>query len=121
MTTKMRRAEYKFPQAVPEEPQQDKRMPDQEQDSIVVAAKTVRISLSGQQQKNSSRWRCKNSRKHTETGKDRRQAIRSENRPQNNIKLKIIPLGGLEQIGMNITAFEYGDSIVVVDWWSFFP
>ena len=48
MTTKMRRAEYKFPQAVPEEPQQDKRMPDQEQDSIVVAAKTVRISLSGQ-------------------------------------------------------------------------
>ena len=51
MTTKMRRAEYKFPQAVPEEPQQDKRMPDQEQDSIVVAAKTVRISLSGQQQR----------------------------------------------------------------------
>ena len=24
-------------------------------------------------------------------------------------KLKIIPLGGLEQIGMNITAFEYED------------
>ena len=24
-----------------------------------------------------------------------------------NSKLKIIPLGGLEQIGMNITAFEY--------------
>ena len=51
MTTKMRRAEYRFPQAVPEEPHQDKRMPDQEQDSIVVAAKTVRISLSGQQQR----------------------------------------------------------------------
>ena len=29
-------------------------------------------------------------------------------------KLKIIPLGGLEQIGMNITAFEYEESIVVV-------
>ena len=28
--------------------------------------------------------------------------------------LKIIPLGGLEQIGMNITAFEYEDSIIVV-------
>ena len=28
---------------------------------------------------------------------------------------KIIPLGGLEQIGMNITAFEYEDSIIVVD------
>ena len=33
---------------------------------------------------------------------------------QNNGKLRIIPLGGLEQIGMNITAFEYEDSIVVV-------
>ena len=29
-------------------------------------------------------------------------------------RLKIIPLGGLEQIGMNITAFEYEDSIIVV-------
>ena len=35
---------------------------------------------------------------------------------ENNSKLKIIPLGGLEQIGMNITAFEYEDSIIVVDW-----
>ena len=36
-------------------------------------------------------------------------------------KLKIIPLGGLEQIGMNITAFEYGDSIIVVDCGLAFP
>lgn len=36
-------------------------------------------------------------------------------------KLKIIPLGGLEQIGMNITAFEYGESIVVVDCGLAFP
>lgn len=36
-------------------------------------------------------------------------------------KLKIIPLGGLEQIGMNITAFEYGESIVVVDCGLSFP
>ncbi|HJC65401.1 MAG: ribonuclease J [Lachnospiraceae bacterium] len=35
--------------------------------------------------------------------------------------MKIIPLGGLEQIGMNITAFEYGDSIVVVDCGMAFP
>lgn len=35
--------------------------------------------------------------------------------------LKIIPLGGLEQIGMNITAFEYEDSIVVVDCGISFP
>jgi ribonuclease J len=36
-------------------------------------------------------------------------------------KLKIIPLGGLEQIGMNITAFEYDDTIVIVDCGLSFP
>ena len=36
-------------------------------------------------------------------------------------KLKIIPLGGLEQIGMNITAFEYEDSIIIVDCGLAFP
>ena len=40
---------------------------------------------------------------------------------KNASKLKIIPLGGLEQIGMNITAFEYEDSIVVVDCGLSFP
>ena len=40
----------------------------------------------------------------------------------NNVSnLKVIPLGGLEQIGMNITAFEYEDSIVVVDCGLCFP
>ncbi len=39
----------------------------------------------------------------------------------NNSKLRIIPLGGLEAIGMNITAFEYEDSIVVVDCGLSFP
>lgn len=40
---------------------------------------------------------------------------------KNSLGLKIIPLGGLEQIGMNITAFEYDDSIVVVDCGLSFP
>jgi ribonuclease J len=35
--------------------------------------------------------------------------------------VKIIPLGGLEQIGMNITAIEYEDSIIVVDCGLSFP
>ncbi len=35
--------------------------------------------------------------------------------------LRIIPLGGLEQIGMNIAAIEYGDSIIVVDCGLAFP
>ena len=39
----------------------------------------------------------------------------------NKEKIKIIPLGGLEQIGMNITAFEYDDSIIVVDCGLAFP
>lgn len=37
------------------------------------------------------------------------------------VPIKIIPLGGLEQIGMNITAFEYEDSIIVVDCGLSFP
>lgn len=39
----------------------------------------------------------------------------------NESKVKIIPLGGLEQIGMNITCFETPDSIVVVDCGLAFP
>ncbi len=35
--------------------------------------------------------------------------------------LKIIPLGGLEQIGMNITAIEYEDTIIVIDCGMAFP
>ncbi len=38
-----------------------------------------------------------------------------------NTKIKIIPLGGLEQIGMNMTAFEYEDNIIVVDCGLSFP
>ncbi len=36
-------------------------------------------------------------------------------------KLSVIPLGGLEQIGLNITAFRYEDSIIVVDCGLAFP
>ena len=36
-------------------------------------------------------------------------------------KLRIIPLGGVDEIGKNITVFEYGDDIVVVDCGSIFP
>lgn len=38
-----------------------------------------------------------------------------------NKPVKIIPLGGLEQIGMNITAIEYEDTIVVIDCGLSFP
>ena len=40
---------------------------------------------------------------------------------QQNAKVKIIPLGGLEHIGMNITAIEYEDNIIVSDCGLAFP
>ncbi|MDE6421104.1 MAG: ribonuclease J, partial [Lachnospiraceae bacterium] len=46
---------------------------------------------------------------------------RKENEGSHASSLRIIPLGGLEQIGMNITAFEYEDSIIVVDCGLSFP
>ena len=30
-------------------------------------------------------------------------------------KLKIIPLGGLDEIGKNITVLEYGKDMIVID------
>lgn len=46
---------------------------------------------------------------------------KSRGKAKNKKKVKIIPLGGLEQIGMNITAFEYDDSIIIVDCGLAFP
>ena len=40
---------------------------------------------------------------------------------QENLNLKVIPIGGLGLIGMNITAFEYNNSIVIVDCGLAFP
>jgi ribonuclease J len=36
-------------------------------------------------------------------------------------KLRIIPLGGLEEIGKNMTAFEYGNDILIIDMGFMFP
>lgn len=47
--------------------------------------------------------------------------MKKQKNKENASKLQIIPLGGLEQIGMNITAFRYGDSIIVVDCGLSFP
>ena len=48
--------------------------------------------------------------------------MKQQSKKQNTeAKVKIIPLGGLEQIGMNITAFEYEDSIIIVDCGLAFP
>ena len=36
-------------------------------------------------------------------------------------KLRVIPLGGLGEIGKNITVLEYGEDMIVVDMGSIFP
>lgn len=41
--------------------------------------------------------------------------------PKKDTALKIIPLGGLDGIGKNMTAFEYGDDMVLVDAGLMFP
>ena len=70
-------------------------------------------------QKNSSEKPVKSSYKPQQ--RSQAKPIVKKARRNNASKLKIIPLGGLEQIGMNITAFEYEDSIVVVDCGLSFP
>lgn len=45
------------------------------------------------------------------------QRQKNENKPN----IQIIPLGGLEQIGMNITAIRYEDQIIVIDCGQAFP
>ena len=40
---------------------------------------------------------------------------------ETNQKLRIIPLGGVDEFGKNITVIEYGEDIIVVDCGSIFP
>ena len=47
--------------------------------------------------------------------------IESKKRNSQKFELKIIPLGGLDEIGKNITVFEYGNEIVLVDCGLEFP
>lgn len=43
------------------------------------------------------------------------------NKKQQRPKLQIIPLGGVDEIGKNMTAFVYGDDMILVDCGSMFP
>lgn len=51
---------------------------------------------------------------------DKKTSPRKPNSKQTS-KLKVIPLGGLHEVGKNITAFEYEDEILIVDCGVAFP
>lgn len=46
---------------------------------------------------------------------------RKKQKRNNEVPLKVIPLGGLREIGKNMTVFEYGDDIIIVDCGIGFP
>ena len=61
-----------------------------------------------------------------QTRRPKREYVSRENKKEEEVKfkkssLKIIPLGGLLEIGKNITVFEYEDDIVIVDCGLAFP
>ena len=63
---------------------------------------------------NTNRGARNSKRKKAVVGVDEEVVFKKEN-------LKIIPLGGLQEIGKNITVFEYGNDIIIVDCGVSFP
>jgi len=62
-------------------------------------------------QRNTSASQKANGRKNTSQNKTAKKAL----------PLRIIPLGGLNEIGKNITLYEYGDDMIIVDCGMSFP
>ena len=80
------------------------------------------INGTGEKKRKNQRER-KNFKKEGEKTKRPRKAKNSQNSQSifKKSNLKIIPLGGLHEIGKNITVFEYEDEIIVVDCGLSFP
>lgn len=62
----------------------------------------------------------RNENKSSEQRSDKTRSRRKNTKPKEDVRikkspLKIIPLGGLLEIGKNITVFEYEDEIIIVD------
>ena len=82
----------------------------------------VEITGTNTEKKQNTRKRRTNqeSRKQTTTrGKRTRSVQNQEIFKKSNIK--VIPLGGLHEVGKNITVFEYEDEIIIVDCGISFP
>ena len=78
------------------------------------------------EQKNENNVETKKEEKSIKTNRGRRTTRNIKEKTENKSifkksKLKIIPLGGLHEIGKNITVFEYEDEIIVVDCGLSFP
>ena len=78
------------------------------------------------EQKNENNVETKKEEKSIKTNRGRRATRNIKEKTENKSifkksKLKIIPLGGLHEIGKNITVFEYEDEIIVVDCGLSFP
>lgn len=54
-------------------------------------------------------------------GAAKKRTSRNDARVDSNVKVRIIPLGGLNEIGKNMTAVECGDDIIVIDCGLAFP
>jgi ribonuclease J len=52
---------------------------------------------------------------------DEPRAVHGKKNDRQKIKLRVIPLGGLDGIGKNMTVFEYGNDMIVVDAGLMFP
>ncbi|MDD5039689.1 MAG: ribonuclease J [Patescibacteria group bacterium] len=54
-------------------------------------------------------------------GSRRRQHNKQRQPQRSNVSLRIIPLGGQEEVGRNMTVFEYGNDIIILDMGLQFP
>ncbi len=88
-----------------------KELPASEQEAAPVRSKS-----SSNSNKKSSGEKISASKQRKSAQKSRSSAARSDN-----AKLRIIPLGGLNEIGKNMTAVECGDDIIVIDCGLAFP
>ncbi len=82
---------------------------------------TERRDSSAPQVNNKKRPTNTNRRQGRNTNVPRRAATGIVATPHSKKHLRIIPVGGFDEIGRNMTIFEYGDDIIIVDMGLMFP
>lgn len=79
---------------------------------------TKKVKVTKQKRRNTNRNTNTNTKTNRKANTNRKP---NRNTKVNDEQVKIIPLGGLEKIGMNITAIECGDNILIMDCGLGFP